>query len=95
MAGMDGDTGRAAWLKRISPLGLLGLYFAVIIACPIIGAMLFFFPILPLYTWMGWEFSNLGPIATFFWGIALDILVITPTFIILLVVKFVLYVARK
>src|SRR4051794_21734555 len=68
-----GRMGIMIWFDRIGFLGLMGLYVGVVIAVPIIGALLFFFPILPLYELMGWEFSNLGPIATFFWGIMFDI----------------------
>jgi hypothetical protein len=86
MAGMDGDR-HANWIDRPSFLGLLGLYVAVVIASPIVGALLFFFPILPFYELMGWEFSNLGPIATFFMGIMFDVYVVTPGFIGLAIVK--------
>jgi hypothetical protein len=75
------------WFDRVSVLGLLGIYFAIVVASPIVGAILFFFPILPIYERMGWEFSNLGPIATAAWGILFDIFVATPGFIILLIVK--------
>ena len=76
-------------LDRISFLGLVAIYIAVVIASPIIGALLFFFPILPFYESMGWEFSNLGPIATFFWGMLFDVFVITPCFVAALIVKLV------
>ena len=82
MAGMT-------WLDRISFLKLIGTYLAVLTASPIVGAILFFFPILPLYALMGWEFSNLGPIATFIYGIMFDIFVVTPAFIVLVIVKWV------
>ena len=85
---MDRHRERAMnWFDRVSFLGLLGIYFAIVVGSPIIGAILFFFPILPIYAGMGWEFSNLGPIATFAWGIMFDIFVATPSFIILLIVK--------
>ena len=77
------------WLDRISFLGLIGIYLAVLIASPIVGAILFFFPILPIYGLMGWEFSNLGPIATFILGILFGIYVATPAFIMLVIVKLV------
>jgi hypothetical protein len=86
MAGMNS---RTSWLDRIGYLGLLGLYVAVLIASPIIGAVLFFFPILQICELMGWEPSNLGPIATFIWGILFDVFVATPGFIILAIVKLV------
>ena len=81
--------GGMTWLDRISFLGLTGTYLAALIASPIVGVILFFFPILPLYALMGWEFSDLGPIATFIWGILFDIFVATPAFIVLVVVKLV------
>jgi len=82
MAGMT-------WLDRISFLKLIGTYLAVLIASPIVGAILFFFPILPVYGLMGWEFSNLGPIATFIYGIMFDIFVATPAFMVLAIAKLV------
>ena len=35
----------------------------------------------------GWEFSNLGPIDTFFWDVMLDIYFATPVFVTLLIAK--------
>jgi hypothetical protein len=84
---MRGRMGGMTWLDRISFLGFFALYVAVVIASPIIGGLLFFFPILQICELMGWEPSNLGPIATFIWGILFDIFVATPGFIILLIVK--------
>ena len=75
------------WLDRISFLRLSGTYLAVLITSPIIGAGLFFFPILQICEMLGWEFSNLGPIATFIWGVMFDLFVATPAFILLLVAK--------
>src|SRR3954462_1558563 len=84
---MRGRIGSMTWLDRISFPRLIGTYLAVLIASPIVGAILFFFPILPLYWLMGWEFSNLGPIATFILGIMFDLYIATPAFIVLVVVK--------
>ena len=74
-------------MDRISFLGLIGIYLAVLVASPIVGAIVFFFPILPIYALMGWEFSNLGPIATFILGVMFDIYVVTPVFVGLVIVK--------
>ncbi len=68
---------------------LFAIYLAVMICSPIIGAVLFFFPIYPFFALMGWEFSNLGPLATFFWGVLFDVFVVTPGFVALLVIKLV------
>jgi len=81
--------GGMTWLDRISFLGLIALYVAVVIASPIIGFFLFFFPIDPIYKRMGWEFSNLGPAGTALWGLMFDVLVATPVFIVLVIVKLV------
>jgi hypothetical protein len=41
--------GGMTWVDRISFLGLIALYVAVVIASPIIGFFLFFLPIDPIY----------------------------------------------
>ena len=56
-------------------------------ATVILAVVAFFFPVMQIYDHFGWEVSNLGPIATFFWGIAIDIWVITPVFIFLAITK--------
>ena len=75
------------WIDRISYLGLVGRFLFVLVAAPAVGAMLFFFPILQICEFFNWEFSNLGPIATFFWGILFDIFFATPAFVLLLIYK--------
>jgi hypothetical protein len=75
---MRGRLGGMTWLDRISFLGLVALYVAVVIASPVIGALLFFFELFQIRERMGWEFSNLGPAGTAPWGIMFDVLVTTP-----------------
>jgi hypothetical protein len=51
------------------------------------GAMAFVFPVLPISEAAGWEFSNLGPLATAGWGFFLWLCVLTPLWIVVLVAK--------
>ena len=74
------------WLDTASFLKLGGTY-CVVSAAVIVLGILIFFPLLLIYSALGMEFSNLGPIATFVWGVLFEIFVITPLFIILFVVK--------
>jgi hypothetical protein len=53
----------------------------------ILSVLTFFFPIMQIYDYLGREFSNLGPIATFFWGVLVDVWVVTPLFVVLLLTK--------
>ena len=76
------------WLDATSFLKLLVVYClasAVVLVC----GVLVFFPVGLVYSMLGKEFSNLGPIATFFWGILFELFVLSPLFLILLVVKIV------
>jgi hypothetical protein len=74
------------WLDTASFLKLIGTYFVV--SAVVIGlGICIFFPILLIYSALGMEFSNLGPIATFVWGVLFEIFVITPLFIVLFIVK--------
>ena len=57
------------------------------IAILVLSIILFFFPIAPICMSLNIEFSNLGPIATFCWGVMFDIFVLTPAFLILLPLK--------
>jgi hypothetical protein len=82
------------WIDRTSFLRLLAIYVAVMIVSPVVGAFLFFFPNLPVCELMGWEFSNLGPIATFILGILFDIFVATPGFIVATLIKLVRRLTR-
>lgn len=74
------------WLDRNSFISWIAVYVAAMIIS-LLGAVLFFFPLLPVFTLLGWEFSNLGPIATFFWGLLFDVFVITPLFVCALIIK--------
>jgi hypothetical protein len=74
------------WLDTTSFPKLIVRYLLVSAAVVILGIFIFF-PILLIYSALGKEFSNLGPIATFVWGVLFEIFVITPLFIILMVVK--------
>ncbi len=53
----------------------------------VLSIIFFFCPILPIYMSHHMEFSNLGPIATFCWGVMFDIFVLTPIFLVLLSLK--------
>lgn len=76
------------WLDTASFLKLVATYF-VVSAVVIVLSIAIFFPILLIYSALGMEFSNLGPIVTFVWGVLFEIFVITPLFMFLLVVKLV------
>ena len=69
-------------------------YLVMAPAILVLSVVAFFFPILPVCMLLHKEFSNLGPIATFFWGLLFDIVILTPVFMILLLAKIgrVLYV---
>ena len=74
------------WLDTASFTKLIVTYFLVSAVVIVLGIFIFF-PILLIYSALGMEFSNLGPIATFVWGVLFEAFVVTPLFIILLVVK--------
>ena len=74
------------WLDAAS-FPKLVLTYCLVSAVVIVLGILIFFPILLIYSALGMEFSNLGPIATFVWGVLFEIFVITPLFVILFVVK--------
>ena len=64
-------------------IGTYCLVSVIILALSILA----FFPIVLVYSTLGQEFSNLGPIATFAWGILFEIFIVTPLFVILFVTK--------
>jgi hypothetical protein len=66
---------------------LILAYPIVAIGVLVLSVILFFFPIAPICMSLNIEFSNLGPIATFCWGVMFDIFVLTPAFLILLPLK--------
>jgi hypothetical protein len=70
----------------MSFLKLLVVY-CLVSAVVLVCGVLVFFPVLLVYSMLGKEFSNLGPIATFFWGILFELFVVSPLFLILLLVK--------
>jgi len=74
------------WLGDATLQKLLLAYF-VISAIILVLGVLIFFPLLLLYSIFGAEFSNLGPIATFFYGVMFNLFVVTPFFAILFIVK--------
>jgi hypothetical protein len=68
------------------------LFFYYIVSLPIMvmgGFMAFFFPIMQICEATGWEFSNLGPIASAMWGFILWLYVVTPLFVVTLIAKLV------
>ena len=74
------------WLDTASFPKLIVTYFVVSAVVLVLGIIIFF-PIILIYSALGMEFSNLGPIATFVWGVLFEIFVITPLFITLFVAK--------
>lgn len=76
-----------AWVERISYLRLVVGYVFLVPVCLVFGWFAFYFPIYPIYSMLGLEFSNLGPIATLSWGIVFVLLVLTPAFVITLLLK--------
>jgi len=81
-------------MKRILAILDRTPLWAIMVAYVVVGAVVlvlsivvFFFPILPICALLDKEFSNLGPIATFVWGLLVDILVLTPVFLIVLSAK--------
>ena len=73
-------------LDAVSFLKLIGIYCLVSVIVVVLGVLIFF-PLMLVYSMLGWEFSNLGPIATFVCGILFEIFVVTPIFVILFVTK--------
>lgn len=76
------------WLDATSVWKFFCVYLLVSAIVLILGILLFF-PLLLVYSMLGMEFSNLGPIATFFWGILFEVFVVTPVFLMLLIIKIV------
>ena len=74
------------WLDAASFLKLL-LAYCMVTAVVVVSGVLVFFPLLAIYSALGKEFSNLGPIATFVWGVLFELFVVTPIFLILFIVK--------
>jgi len=77
-------------IQKASILRLIAYYIAIKIAIFVLGVVLFYFPILPLYSLLGKEFSNLGPIPTGIWGAMVDVVVITPAFLIVVIIKIIM-----
>jgi hypothetical protein len=66
------------------------LIFYYILSLPILvmgGFMAFFFPIMQICEAAGWEFSNLGPIATAMWAFLFWLYVVTPLFVVTVIAK--------
>lgn len=83
-------------IQKTSFLNLIAYYIAIMVAILVLGIVVFYFPILPLYSLLGKEFSNLGPIATGIWGAVVDAMVITPAFLVIAITKIVMiYRNRK
>ena len=74
------------WLDAASFLKLLLLY-CLVSALVLVSSVLVFFPLLLIYSMLGKEFSNLGPIATFVWGLLFELIVVTPLFLLLFLIK--------
>jgi hypothetical protein len=74
------------WVDAASFLKLL-LAYCMVSAAVIICSVLAFFPLLLIYSMLGREFPNLGPIATFFWGVLVEVFVVTPFFLVLFLIK--------
>jgi len=74
------------WLDGASFLKLIVTYCLVSVVVVVLGVLVFF-PIVFIWEELGMEFSNLGPIATFFWGVLFEIFVVTPLFFILFIIK--------
>ena len=74
------------WFDAASFSKLLVTYLLVSAVVIVLGIFIFF-PILLIYSTLGMEFSNLGPIATFVWGLLFEIFVVTPLFAALFLVK--------
>ncbi len=64
-------------------------YPIVAVEIPVLSVIFWFYPIYQIYESHNMEFSNLGPIVTFCWGVMVDIFVLTPIFLILLSLKIV------
>ena len=73
-------------LDAASFLKLL-LVYCLVSALIIVSSVLVFFPLLLLYSMLGKEFSNLGPIATFVWGMLFELFVVSPIFLLLFLIK--------
>jgi len=76
------------WLDAASVVKL-GRAYLIVSALVLVSGVLLFFPILLVYSILGREFSNLGPMATFLWAVLFEVVVVTPLFVVLLVVKIV------
>jgi hypothetical protein len=61
--------------------------YGLVSALVIVSSVLVFFPLLLIYSLLGKEFPNLGPIATFFWGVLFELFVVTPLFLLLFLIK--------
>jgi hypothetical protein len=85
----------AHWIDRTGFFKLFGVYLLVLAGVFVASVIVFFFPIMPLCWLLGIEFSNLGPIATAFWGILINIFIVTPGFGLVLVAKLVCMAASK
>jgi hypothetical protein len=74
------------WLGNVSFPKLFVVYCLVSVIVVVISIFAFL-PLLLIYSMLGMEFPNLGPIATFVWGVLFDIFVVTPLFFILFIIK--------
>lgn len=76
-----------ASVERISYVRLVVSYICLVPISLVLGWVSFYFPVYPIYTMLGLEFSNLGPIATLSWSAVFLLFVLTPAFVLALAFK--------
>jgi len=75
------------WLEGITYVRLIVTYVILSIIILVLGWFAFFFPVNQIYSMLNIEFSNLGPIATFSWGVTFVMFIVTPIFVLTLLLK--------
>lgn len=76
-----------AWVERTSYVRFVVGYICLVPISLVLGWFAFYFPVYPIYSMLGLEFSNLGPIATLSWSMVFVLFVLTPVFVIALAFK--------
>jgi hypothetical protein len=83
------------WIRNLSYSDLIGSYLVVNTVCFLLGIIVFFFPIMPICFMFDIEFSNLGPIATATYALIFDTFIVTPIYIVILIVKIIISLNSK
>ncbi len=74
-------------IKKISYLKITAVYLIASALLLLLSWYAFYFPVHQIFDLLGIEFSNLGPIATLSWGVVVILFLLTPAFVLTILLK--------